>query len=188
SHDLPLVSLLAHHVAVMYMGQIVETGPVETIFAQPAHPYTRALLSATPRDTPEQTKRRITLRGETPSPVDPPATCRLVPRCPYVVEFGAPLQHRDDVRTILGRLPEEQGLQPLHQAEDPLPRGRAVSSASRPLPPHAQSTSRAEPRRMSVPGHCWSTGSSEGSAIRSSSSSTVASTMASTGWRTVVRA
>jgi oligopeptide transport system ATP-binding protein len=83
SHDLPLVSVLAHRVAVMYMGQIVEIGPVETIFQRPAHPYTRALLSATPKDTPEQEKRRILLRGEIPSPIDPQATCRLHPRCPY---------------------------------------------------------------------------------------------------------
>ncbi|MBI3978011.1 MAG: ABC transporter ATP-binding protein, partial [Chloroflexi bacterium] len=83
SHDLPLVSLLARRVAVMYLGQIVEIGPVETIFQRPAHPYTRALLSATPRDTPDQVKRRIILRGEIPSPIDPPATCRLYPRCPY---------------------------------------------------------------------------------------------------------
>jgi oligopeptide/dipeptide ABC transporter ATP-binding protein len=85
SHDLPLVSVLAHRVAVMYMGQIVEVGPVETIFSHPAHPYTRALLSATPKDTPDQEKRRILLRGEIASPIAPPATCRLHPRCPYAL-------------------------------------------------------------------------------------------------------
>lgn len=84
SHDLPLVSVLARRVAVMYLGQIVEIGPVEAIFREPAHPYTRALISATPRDTPEQEKTRIVLRGEISSPIDPPATCRLVPRCPFV--------------------------------------------------------------------------------------------------------
>jgi oligopeptide/dipeptide ABC transporter ATP-binding protein len=85
SHDLPLVSVLALRVAVMYMGLIVEIGPVETIFQRPAHPYTRALLSATPKDTPDQEKRRILLQGEIPSPIDPPATCRLYPRCPYAL-------------------------------------------------------------------------------------------------------
>jgi oligopeptide/dipeptide ABC transporter ATP-binding protein len=85
SHDLPLVSVLSHRVAVMYMGQIVEIGPVETIFQRPAHPYTRALLSATPKDTPDQVKPRILLRGEIPSPIEPPATCRLVGRCPYAL-------------------------------------------------------------------------------------------------------
>ncbi len=85
SHDLPLVSLLAHRVAVMYMGQIVEIGPVEAIFERPFHPYTRALLSATPKDTPEQVKQHIPLKGELTSPIDPPATCRLHPRCPFAL-------------------------------------------------------------------------------------------------------
>lgn len=83
SHDLPLVGVLTDRVAVMYMGQIVETGPVKEIFDRPAHPYTRALISATPKDSPEQTKNRISLRGEIQSPIDPPATCRLIPRCPF---------------------------------------------------------------------------------------------------------
>ncbi len=83
SHDLPLVSLLAHRVAVMYMGQIVEVGPVQAIFERPFHPYTRALLSATPKDSPDQVKRHIPLKGELTSPIDPPETCRLVPRCPF---------------------------------------------------------------------------------------------------------
>ena len=83
SHDLPLVSVLAHRVAVMYLGQIVEVATVEEIFRAPAHPYTRALLSATPKDTPEQDKARILLRGEPTSAIDPPDTCRLHPRCPF---------------------------------------------------------------------------------------------------------
>ncbi|HET9000808.1 MAG TPA: ABC transporter ATP-binding protein [bacterium] len=85
SHDLPLVSALAQHVAVMYLGQIVETGPVDDIFHRPAHPYTRALLSATPRDAPGQEKRRILLRGEVTSAIDPLDTCRLYPRCPFAM-------------------------------------------------------------------------------------------------------
>jgi oligopeptide/dipeptide ABC transporter ATP-binding protein len=83
SHDLMLVSALAHRVAVMYLGQIVEVGPVEDIFHRPAHPYTRALLSAAAKDTPEQQKPRILLRGEITSAIDPPETCRLYPRCPF---------------------------------------------------------------------------------------------------------
>ena len=85
SHDLPLVSLLAHRVAVMYMGQIVEIGPVEGIFERPFHPYTRALLSATPKDSPDQVKQHIPLKGEPTSPIDPPDTCRLYPRCPFAL-------------------------------------------------------------------------------------------------------
>jgi len=83
SHDLSLVSVLAHRVAVMYLGQIVERGTVGEIFASPAHPYTRALLSATPKNTPEEDKLRIVLRGESGSAIDPPETCRLHPRCPF---------------------------------------------------------------------------------------------------------
>jgi oligopeptide/dipeptide ABC transporter ATP-binding protein len=86
SHDLSLVSVLAHRVAVMYLGHIVEEGPVEEIFQRPAHPYTRALLSATAKDAPEQEKPRILLRGEITSPIDPPATCRLAPRCPFATD------------------------------------------------------------------------------------------------------
>lgn len=85
SHDLPLVSLLARRVAVMYMGQIVEIGPVDAIFENPTHPYTRALLSATPKDTPEQRKERIVLQGEILSPIDPPISCRLYSRCPLAI-------------------------------------------------------------------------------------------------------
>jgi oligopeptide/dipeptide ABC transporter ATP-binding protein len=83
SQDLALDSVQAHRVAVMYLGQIVEEGPVEEIFQHPAHPYTRALLSATAKYTPEQEKPRILLQGEITSPIDPPPTCRLYPRCPF---------------------------------------------------------------------------------------------------------
>ena len=85
SHDLPLVSVLAHRVAVIYLGQIVEVGAADEIFRAPAHPYTRALLSATPKDAPEQHKVRIPLRGEPASAIDPSETCRLHPRCPFAV-------------------------------------------------------------------------------------------------------
>jgi oligopeptide/dipeptide ABC transporter ATP-binding protein len=83
SHDLAVVSLLANRVAVMYLGQIVETGPTRPVLVNGFHPYTRALVSATPVDHPHQVKQRIPLSGESTSPIDPPATCRLVPRCPF---------------------------------------------------------------------------------------------------------
>jgi oligopeptide/dipeptide ABC transporter ATP-binding protein len=104
SHDLALVSVLAHRVAVMYLGQIVEIGPVGAVLREPAHPYTRALLSATPRAYPGEPKRRILLRGETTSAVDPPATCRLQPRCPYArptcLEEPAMLASVDDEHAV----------------------------------------------------------------------------------------
>ena len=83
SHDLAVVALLASRVAVMYLGQIVETGPTRSVLTNGFHPYTRALVSATPVDHPRQEKQRITLVGEPTSPIDPPRHCRLVPRCPY---------------------------------------------------------------------------------------------------------
>ena len=83
SHDLAVVSLLAARIAVMYLGQIVETGPTRPVLVNGFHPYTRALVSATPVDHPHQVKQRIPLTGESTSPIDPPASCRLVPRCPF---------------------------------------------------------------------------------------------------------
>ncbi len=82
SHDLSLVGVLAHRVAVMYCGQIVEIGNTDEVFARPAHPYTQALLSATPRDAPGEQRSRVLLRGEPQAPIDPPDTCRLYARCP----------------------------------------------------------------------------------------------------------
>jgi oligopeptide transport system ATP-binding protein len=83
SHDLAVVSLLADRVAVMYLGQIVELASRETVLTRPAHPYTRALISAIPVDHPGQTRERITMKGELMSPIDPPAHCHLVSRCPF---------------------------------------------------------------------------------------------------------
>jgi peptide/nickel transport system ATP-binding protein len=83
SHDLAVVSLLAHRVAVMYLGQVVELGTREVVLTRPAHPYTRALISAIPVEHPSQRRERIALRGEPMSPIDPPAHCHLVGRCPF---------------------------------------------------------------------------------------------------------
>jgi peptide/nickel transport system ATP-binding protein len=85
SHDLAVVSLLAVRVAVMYLGQIVETGPTRDVLGTGFHPYTRALVSATPVDHPRQVKQRIPLVGEPTSPIDPPRHCRLAPRCPFAL-------------------------------------------------------------------------------------------------------
>jgi oligopeptide/dipeptide ABC transporter ATP-binding protein len=86
SHDLGVVRSVARRVAVMYLGRLVETGPVEAIFTAPAHPYTRALLSASPLPDPvtERTRQRILLQGDPPSPRAPPPGCRFHTRCPMV--------------------------------------------------------------------------------------------------------
>jgi dipeptide transport system ATP-binding protein len=81
SHDLSVVQHLADDIMVMYLGKPVETGPADEVFAHPRHPYTAALLSATPVADPFHKKQRIRLEGELPSPLDPPKGCAFNPRC-----------------------------------------------------------------------------------------------------------
>jgi dipeptide transport system ATP-binding protein len=86
SHDLSVVRHIADRVMVIYLGHAVETGTRDAIFSTPRHPYTRALLSATPVADPGARRERIILRGELPSPFDPPAGCVFHPRCPLAFE------------------------------------------------------------------------------------------------------
>jgi dipeptide transport system ATP-binding protein len=81
SHDLSVVKHIADHVMVVYLGRVVETGTCDAVFNSPQHPYTRALLSATPIADPRARKQRIILVGELPSPFDPPPGCAFNPRC-----------------------------------------------------------------------------------------------------------
>jgi len=81
SHDLSVVRHLADEVMVMYLGRVVEHGPKDTIFTAPRHPYTAALLSATPSADPARRRRRIKLEGELPSPMAVPPGCPFHPRC-----------------------------------------------------------------------------------------------------------
>ncbi|OQX31778.1 MAG: ABC transporter ATP-binding protein [Candidatus Sedimenticola endophacoides] len=82
THNLSVVAYLAHEVAVMYLGRIVERGTVEEVLQAPRHPYTRALLSAVPVVDPEGRREVIRLEGDMPSPSDPPTGCHFHPRCP----------------------------------------------------------------------------------------------------------
>jgi dipeptide transport system ATP-binding protein len=86
SHGLSVVRHMADDVMVMYLGRPVEYGPRDAIFGNPMHPYTRALLSATPVADPERRHDRIRLEGELPSPIAPPSGCAFHPRCPYAFD------------------------------------------------------------------------------------------------------
>ncbi|NCZ29500.1 MAG: ABC transporter ATP-binding protein, partial [Betaproteobacteria bacterium] len=83
SHDLHVVRYISDRVLVMYLGEVVETGPAETLFKAPAHPYTAALLSSMPSMDPDHRTEEAPLSGDPPNPINPPSGCRFHTRCKY---------------------------------------------------------------------------------------------------------
>jgi dipeptide transport system ATP-binding protein len=102
SHDLGVVRHIADEVMVMYLGRSVEHGPKEAIFAGPRHPYTRALLASTPVVNPKERLTRAPLRGELPSPLNPPPGCAFHRRCPFATALCA--ESRPELREVDGRM------------------------------------------------------------------------------------
>jgi oligopeptide transport system ATP-binding protein len=86
AHDLALVKQVSDRVAVMYLGKMCEVGPGEDVYRQPLHPYTRALLDSIPSTEPGAQRATATIKGEPPSPVNPPSGCRFRTRCPLAQE------------------------------------------------------------------------------------------------------
>ena len=92
AHDLATVRQMAHHTAVMYLGQIVEYAPTIDLFERVLHPYTKALFSAVLPDHPDAQSEEIVLAGEVPSPLDPPSGCRFHTRCPFATDECSAVQ------------------------------------------------------------------------------------------------
>jgi peptide/nickel transport system ATP-binding protein len=116
AHDIAAVGYLADEIAVMYLGQIMQTSPAEAIFDPPYHPYTEALLSSVPPPDPTTKQERVRLEGELPSAVDPPTGCPFHTRCPrflgdICVNEVPPWRETADGKKYFCHIPEDELLQ-----------------------------------------------------------------------------
>jgi peptide/nickel transport system ATP-binding protein len=109
SHDLDVVEFLCDRVIVLYLGRVMEVADTETLFANPQHPYTQALLAASPEADPERPSTPIVLRGDIPSPIDPPSGCVFRTRCPHVMPICA-----EQVPALVDRGPGHRSACHLH--------------------------------------------------------------------------
>ena len=105
SHNLAVVEHICHHIAVMYLGRIVEYTNKKTLFTAPLHPYTESLLAAVPVPDPAIRRKKIVLQGDVPSPVKPPPGCHFHTRCPYAFDrckSRGPCPARGEARAACG--------------------------------------------------------------------------------------
>ena len=147
SHDLNVVQYMSDRVLVMYLGKVVEIGPVESIYGSPSHPYTRALLGAMPSMDPDRRGEQATLTGDPPNPINPPPGCRFHTRCAHAEACCAAVGAADGCRCRDRRPPRrlphaDTGLRPQRRAAGCGVRRPGMSEARREPPPRRRDVSR----------------------------------------------